>query len=129
MKVNTTNPIVVEFVPFAYRVYVFMPAVDKIYAPRPFTDDIAFSELPSFNYTKYAAVKRFDGLITDDIVSSEVDDLKKTLKSTPYQRAAATENFGVADYNSPHLNEVFLWFDWRIQSYFYVFIAFLSFLI
>lgn len=102
-----------------YRVLFLMPAVFNVYPPIPYTDDINFTQFPQEGIHKpknYAAVRRFDGVITDDAVAKQIDALQKSLNSTPYQRAAATHYFAIADYTSPdqtsHLHEAFLWFDW-----------------
>ncbi|KAH6806621.1 hypothetical protein C2S51_031452 [Perilla frutescens var. frutescens] len=114
VKINMTSPVLVGVQDSAYTVYFYLPENYQNKAPKPVMDEIKAVKLPEH---KYAAVRRFDGLINDTTISTHVDALKKSLQSTPYQRAAAgCAGFTVAAYNAPfdlinRVNEIIVWFD------------------
>ncbi|KAL8035988.1 hypothetical protein ABFX02_12G130300 [Erythranthe guttata] len=114
VKINMTTPVLIDVQNSAYTVFFYVP---KKYQngslPTPRSTAIKQVKLPKH---KYAAVRRFDGFITDENIPTEVAALKNSLKGTPYEKAAALDVFTLAGYNSPfelinRVNEVFLWFD------------------
>lgn len=114
VTINMTTPVLVDVENSTYTVDFYVP---KKYQngglPQPLATGITQVRLPKH---KYVAVRRFDGFITDQNIPTQVAALKKSLKGTPYERAAALDKFTLAGYNSPfeltnRVNEVFLWFD------------------
>ncbi|KAH6829346.1 hypothetical protein C2S53_011570 [Perilla frutescens var. hirtella] len=111
MKIKKTYPILVVVENSTYTLYFYLP---QPFAPRPVTPGaVEIDELPR---RQYAAVRRFDGKISDDVIKAEVDALKQSLQTSPYKRPPPFADFMVATYNSPadvtdRVNEVFLWFD------------------
>ncbi|KAI3447191.1 hypothetical protein Pfo_003856 [Paulownia fortunei] len=115
VKINMTTPVLVDVQNSAYTVYFYVPQKYQkgTPLPQPTSNLIKQVKLPRH---KYAAVRRFDGFITDANIPTQIAALKKSLQGTPYQRAAALDLSTVAGYNSPfepinRVNEVFLWFD------------------
>ncbi|KAL3635660.1 hypothetical protein CASFOL_020207 [Castilleja foliolosa] len=74
---------------------------------------------PSQNLTKvghpmleFGAVRRVDGYLDDTIISSEIKELVKHLKGTPWELKDEYPPLSVADYNPPlsRVNEIIIWF-------------------
>ncbi|KAL3623613.1 hypothetical protein CASFOL_032429 [Castilleja foliolosa] len=114
-KIDMTTPVFVEVQNKTYTVYFYVPQKYQSGTPlpQPISSDVTQVKLPK---QKYAAVRRFDGFITDNGIPKELDALKKSLQGTPYQRAAALDVYTVAGYNSPfepfnRVNEVIYFFD------------------
>ncbi|GFP79491.1 heme-binding protein 2 [Phtheirospermum japonicum] len=115
VKINMTTPVLVEVQNKTYTVYFYVPQKYQSGTPlpQPLSSDVTQVMLPK---QKYAAVRRFDGFITNDRIPTELTALKKSLQGTPYQRAAALDVFTLAGYNSPfepsnRINEVIFFFD------------------
>ncbi|KAH6761634.1 hypothetical protein C2S52_019067 [Perilla frutescens var. hirtella] len=111
LKIKKAYPILVVVKNSTYTLNFYLP---QTAVPRPVKQgEIDLHELP---LQKFAAVRRFDGKISDDIIKAEVDALKKSLQTSPYQRAVPVADFVVATYNPPaditgRVNEIFIWFD------------------
>ncbi|KAK6126779.1 hypothetical protein DH2020_039487 [Rehmannia glutinosa] len=115
VKINMTAPALVDVQNSTYQVFFYLPQTFQsgLPIPQPNSREIEKVTLPKH---KYAAVKRFGGFITDFNIPKQIEALRKSLQGTPYQRAAAIENFTIAGYNSPfelinRVNEVIIWFD------------------
>lgn len=98
--------------------YIYVEKQYQNNVPPPVSKEITAVKLPVH---KYAAVRRFDGFLTDDVIPKQIAELKKSLQGTPYHGAAALDLSTVAAYNAPfrtvdRVNEVFLWFDWFMES-------------
>ncbi|GFP79490.1 heme-binding protein 2 [Phtheirospermum japonicum] len=115
VKINMTTPVFVEVQNKTYTVYFYVPQKYQSGTPlpKPLSRDVTQVKVPK---QKYAAVRRFDGFISNDRIPTELAALKKSLQGTPYQRAAALDVFTVAGYNSPfepfnRINEVVFFFN------------------
>ncbi|KAH6775358.1 hypothetical protein C2S52_012919 [Perilla frutescens var. hirtella] len=109
---NNTQPVLTDVIPNTsydsiYRVYLHVPNdYQNKTLPKPYSSNVEFVKLPP---KKLAAVVRFDGLLTDEMIATELAALKNSLKGTPWESAAAPPGCSVADYST--FNEVILWFD------------------
>ncbi|XP_057770658.1 uncharacterized protein LOC130990442 [Salvia miltiorrhiza] len=116
MIINMTSPVLVGVDNSAYTVYFYLPQMYQKSAPQPVRGEIKTVSLPLPGH-KYAAVKRFDGMITDESIATNLESLKKSLEASPDYRRAAQEGLSMlAAYNSPRqltnrVNEVFIWFN------------------
>ncbi|KAL3625306.1 hypothetical protein CASFOL_030760 [Castilleja foliolosa] len=115
VKINMTIPVFVEVKYKTYTTFFYVPQKYQSGTPlpEPISSDVTQVKIPK---QKYAAVRRFDGVITDDKLPTEFVELKKGLQGTPYQRAAAFDSFIVAGYNSPFepfdlVNEIIIFFN------------------
>ncbi|KAG8367177.1 hypothetical protein BUALT_Bualt16G0045500 [Buddleja alternifolia] len=113
VKINMTAPVLVDVKGSTYAVHFYVPQKYQKSIPAPNSDEIKAVKIPKY---KYAAVRRFDGFITNESIPIQVAALKKSLQGTPYQRAAAIDVYTVAGYNSPfnpvnRVNEIVIWFD------------------
>lgn len=111
---NMTSPVLVRTEKSNYTVYFFLPQMFHTYKPIPSNDDIQDSRMPYLRH-KYVAVRRFDGMISDESIAMHLAALKKSVGSTPFEIAAKSNDSMVAAYNSPRelnyrVNEIFLWF-------------------
>ncbi|KAG8367178.1 hypothetical protein BUALT_Bualt16G0045600 [Buddleja alternifolia] len=93
-----TAPVLVDVENSTYTVYFYAPQKYEKSIPPPTPDERKPVKLPKY---KYAAVRRFDGFITNKNIPKQVDALKKSLQGTPYEQAAALDRYTIAGYNSP----------------------------
>ena len=95
-----------------YKVYLYVPnKYQNGGLPKPLIQDVKQVKLPKY---KYAAVRRIDGEITEEIVSTQVDLLKKYLKDTTYKRAADNDQFTYIMYDRRSWvkgYEILIWFN------------------
>ncbi|KAL1554919.1 heme-binding protein 2-like [Salvia divinorum] len=116
LKINMTAPVLVAPCDGGYKVHFYLPKQFQILAPTPLNPDILLANLPGKAH-QYAAVRRFDGLITDETIPTNFEPLKKSLQSSrEYGRAADGGLTMLAAYNNPRqltdrVNELFIWFN------------------
>ncbi|KAI3459505.1 hypothetical protein Pfo_016168 [Paulownia fortunei] len=120
VKIDITAPFLLDVQPAliyvqnsTYTTYYYVPQKYQKGIPTPLLPEIKPVKLPKH---KYAAVRRFNSFLSDDNIAIQLAALKKSLKGTPYQRAATLDLFTIVSYNIPDevtdlVNEVFLSFD------------------
>ena len=95
-----------------YKVYFYVPnKYQNGGLPKPLKSKIKQVELPKY---KYAAVRRIDGEIIEDIILGQVDELRKQLKGTSYNRAVDRNEFTFIIYGEGKYQqgyEILIWFD------------------
>ncbi|KAL2519760.1 SOUL heme-binding family protein [Abeliophyllum distichum] len=109
-----TVPVLIDILKnssFKVNLYVAQK-FQKIPLPPAYDDRVKAIKLPVYNF---AAVRRFSGFIDNANIASELLELKKSLQSTRWQSAIASNAYAAADYNPPwqlqfRVNEVILWF-------------------
>lgn len=116
LKINMTAPVLVAPGEGGYKVHFYLPKQYQTFAPTPLNPDIRLANLPGKAH-QYAAVRRFDGLITDETIPANLEPLKKSLQSSrEYARAVNGGVTMLAAYNRPsqltdRVNELFIWFN------------------
>ncbi|XP_047946024.1 uncharacterized protein LOC125192480 [Salvia hispanica] len=110
--INAGPLLMMDVVNSTYKVYLYVPnKYQNGGLPKPLIQDVKQVKLPNY---KYAAVRRIDGEITEEIVSTQVDLLKKHLKDTTYKRAADTDQFTYIMYDRRSWvkgYEILIWFN------------------
>ena len=79
--------------------------------PKPLKSEIKQVKLPKY---KYAAVRRVDSEIIEDIILGQVDALKKQMKNTSYRWAVDRGQYTYVMYGELNFNqghEILIWFD------------------
>lgn len=116
LKINMTAPVLVAPGEGGYKVHFYLPKQFQTFAPTPLNPDIRLANLPGKAH-QYAAVRRFDGLITDETIPLNLEPLKRSLQSShEYARAVEGGVTMLGAYNRPtqltdRVNELFIWFN------------------
>ncbi|XP_075473843.1 uncharacterized protein LOC142504885 [Primulina tabacum] len=116
-KLNMTAPVLVDIQNYQYYiVHLYVPRGCQNNPPSSLSNEVRLAKLPP---RKFAVVRRFNGVMNNPVIATQLEALKKSLAGTRYQSVAeaAADHLTVAAYYRPldetkkPVNEIMLWFD------------------